>query len=126
MRIAGLFLFCTVITTACVAQNRVEFKPEVGHPTFAVREPVLRIQPNTVLVSNTMMGGYYTAEGGAFPGEVGPFYIEGATTNDTLVLKILKVRPNYQYAASRPMFGCGFSMIQSGQGDISGKSIPTR
>ena len=109
MRIAGLFLFCTIITTACVAQNqnRVEFKPEVGHPTFAVREPVLRIQPNTVLVSNTMMGGYYTAEGGAFPGEVGPFYIEGATTADTLVVKILKVRPNYQYAASnvQPTFG---------------------
>jgi acetamidase/formamidase len=47
-----------------------------------------------------MMGPYYTVEGGAFPGEVGPFYIEGATTKDTLVVEVLKVRPNHDIAAS--------------------------
>jgi acetamidase/formamidase len=83
------------------AQERVQFKPEVGHPTFAVREPVLRLKPGTILVSNTMMGPYYTEAGGAFPGEVGPFYIEGATTKDTLVVEILKVRPNHDIAASQ-------------------------
>jgi acetamidase/formamidase len=72
----------------------------VGHPTFAVREPVLRLEPGTILVSNTMMGPYYTVEGGAFPGEVGPFEIVGATTNDTLVVEVLKVRPNHDIAAS--------------------------
>jgi acetamidase/formamidase len=46
------------------------------------------------------MGGYYTPENGPFPGEVGPFYIEGATTGDTLVIRVLKIRPNYRYAAS--------------------------
>ena len=89
------------------AQERVTFTPSVGHPTFAVREPVLRIRPNTVLVSNTMMGPYYTPEGGAFPGEVGPFYVEGATTNDTLVVEVLKVRPNHRYAASSVSGGFG-------------------
>ena len=89
------------------AQDTVRFTPTVGHPTFAVREPVLRIKPNTVLISKTMFGPYYTREGGAFPGEVGPFYIEGATTGDMLVVKILKVTPNHDLAAANlnPNFG---------------------
>ncbi|HWP37250.1 MAG TPA: acetamidase/formamidase family protein [Gemmatimonadales bacterium] len=88
-------------TPAAWAQDTVRFEPTVGHPTFAVREPVLRIRPGTVLVSKTMFGPYYTEAGGAFPGEVGPFYVEGATTNDVLVVKILRVRPNHTIAASQ-------------------------
>ena len=89
------------------AQDTVRFTPTVGYPTFAVREPVLRITPPTVLISNTNFGPYYTEEGGAFPGEVGPIYIEGATTNDVLVVQIIVVRPNHDLAASRinPEFG---------------------
>ncbi len=101
------------IAAGAAAQERVEFTPEVGYPTFAVREPVLRIRPNTILVSNTMMGPYYTEEGGAFPGEVGPFYIEGATTEDTLVIEILKVRPNHTIAAAQ---------VSSSFGGLAGES----
>jgi len=101
------------IAASAAAQERVEFTPEVGYPTFAVREPVLRIRPNTILVSNTMMGPYYTEEGGAFPGEVGPFYIEGATTEDTLVIEILKVRPNHTIAAAQ---------VSSSFGGLAGES----
>ncbi len=88
-------------------QDTVRFTPTVGFPTFAVRAPVLRIRPNTVLISSTMHGAYYTPEGGAFPGEVGPFYVEGATTNDMLVVKILRVMPNTRLAAAnvRGTFG---------------------
>jgi amidase len=88
-------------------QDTVRFVPTVGHPTFAVREPVLRLRPGTVLVSRTNTGPYYTPEGGAFPGEVGPFYVEGATTGDMLKVEILRVRPNSRYAASQiyPDFG---------------------
>jgi len=100
MRIAKALLIAASVVSSAAAQNRVQFKPEVGHPTFAVREPVLRLAPGTILVSNTMMGPYYSEEGGAFPGEVGPFYIEGATTKDTLVVEVLKVRPNHDIAAS--------------------------
>jgi acetamidase/formamidase len=100
MRKAKMFLAALAAASCASAQERVTFKPQVGHPTFAVREPVLRLKPGTVLVSNTMMGPYYTEEGGAFPGEVGPFYIEGATTKDTLVVEILKVHPNHDLAAS--------------------------
>ena len=83
------------------AQDTVRFEPKIAQPTFAVREPVLRIKPNTVLISRTNFGAYYTEKGGAFPGEVGPFYIEGATTNDILVVKIHKVRPNHDIAAAQ-------------------------
>jgi amidase len=54
-----------------------------------------------VLVSRTMFGDYYTEEGGAFPGEVGPIYIEGATPNDILVVRIHRVRPNHDLAAAQ-------------------------
>jgi acetamidase/formamidase len=82
-------------------QDTVRFTPTVGYPTFAVREPVLTVKPGTILISNTNFGGYYTEEGGAFPGEVGPIYVEGATTNDVLVVKIHAVEPNHDLAASR-------------------------
>jgi acetamidase/formamidase len=83
------------------AQDTVRFEPKIAQPTFAVREPVLRIKPKTVLISKTNFGAYYTEEGGAFPGEVGPFYIEGATTKDMLVVKIIRVRPNHDIAAAQ-------------------------
>ncbi len=102
-----------LVAAGAAAQERVEFTPEIGYPTFAVREPVLRIRPNTILVSNTMMGPYYTEQGGAFPGEVGPFYIEGATTEDTLVVEVLKVRPNHTIAAAR---------VSSSFGGLAGES----
>lgn len=101
MRSPFVLALVLVAPPTAAAQDTVRFTPKVGHSTFAVREPVLRLRPGTVLVSNTMFGPYYTEEGGAFPGEVGPFYIEGATTNDILVLKILRVRPNHHLAASR-------------------------
>jgi acetamidase/formamidase len=89
------------------AQDTVRFTPAIQQPTFAVREPVLRIRPNTVLISKTNFGDYYTEGGGAFPGEVGPIVVEGATTGDMLVVQILEVKPNYHLAASnvRPTFG---------------------
>jgi amidase len=80
----------------------IRFEPTAGVPTFAVRPPVLRITPGTTVESRTFSrpGDYYTPEGGPWPGEVGPFYIEGATRADTLVVRILKVRPNRDSAVS--------------------------
>jgi len=82
------------------APDTVRFSPTVAQPTFAVREPVLTVGPGTVLLSNTHWGEYYSPEGGTFPGEVGPIFIEGATTNDILVVRVRELRPNYPYAAS--------------------------
>ena len=83
------------------AQDTVRFAPKVAQPTFAVRDPVLRVKPGTVLVSKTNFGPYYTEKGGAFPGEVGPIFVEGATTKDMLRVDIIKVRPNHYLAASQ-------------------------
>jgi acetamidase/formamidase len=90
-----------VAAPSLAAQDTVRFEPTVAQPTFAVREPVLRIKPGTVLVSRTNTGPYYTEKGGAFPGEVGPIYVEGATTRDMLVVKIRRVRPNSDLAAAQ-------------------------
>ena len=98
-----------------VAPTRVDtkkFKPEKGVQTFAVREPVLRIQPGDVVETESLYGGYYEKAGGAWPGEVGPFYIEGATTNDTLVVKILRLRTNRDHAVSTHTPG-GISAVAS-------------
>ncbi|NNE45694.1 MAG: hypothetical protein HKN37_03450, partial [Rhodothermales bacterium] len=73
------------------AQDTLRFTPTVGYPTFDVREPVATIQPGTVLISETNKGDYYERGGGAFPGEVGPFYVEGATTDDMLKVEIIMV-----------------------------------
>jgi acetamidase/formamidase len=81
--------------------DTLRFTPTVAQPTFAVREPVARIKPGTVLISRTNHGPYYTEAGGAFPGEVGPFYVEGATTTDMLKVEIIKVRPNTGLAAAQ-------------------------
>jgi amidase len=82
-------------------QDTVRFTPTIAQPTFAVREPVARLRSGTVLISRTHHGAYYTEQGGAFPGEVGPFFIEGATTNDMLKVQIIKVRPNTGLAAAQ-------------------------
>jgi acetamidase/formamidase len=55
---------------------------------------VLRVQPGDVIETHTLHTGFFTEEDGPWPGEVGPIYIEGATPDDTLVVKILKIRPN--------------------------------
>ena len=71
-------------------------------PSFGVREPVLRIKPGAIVESRTFSrpGDYYERAGGAWPGEVGPFHIEGATPDDTLVVKILRIQLNRDTAVS--------------------------
>lgn len=93
--------FVPLLLGAVLVQDTVYFTPTVQQPTFAVREPVLRVRPGTILVSRTNFGPYYTEEGGAFPGEVGPIYVEGATTGDMLRVDIIRVQPNHHLAAAR-------------------------
>ena len=80
----------------------ITFEPTHGVPTFAVRDPILRLKPGAVVRTRTFSkpGDYYEVKGGPWPGEVGPFLIEGATTEDTLVVRILELRPNRDRAVS--------------------------
>jgi amidase len=84
------------------SSQSIKFEPVAGVPTFAVREPVLRLKPGTTVETRTFSkdGDYYSPSGGPWPGEVGPFYIEGATPSDTLVVKIVRLRLNRDTAVS--------------------------
>jgi len=97
-------LTAALMALACpglAGAQTITFTPTAGVPTFAVREPVLRLKPGATVETKTFSkpGDYY--EGGAWPGEVGPFHIEGAAPGDTLVVKILRLRPNRDTAVSR-------------------------
>jgi amidase len=89
-------LSLTVAMLAVRAPGSAEtrtFAPTHGYPTYAVREPVLHVKPGDVLETHTLFCGCYTDKGGRWPGDAGPIFIDGATTNDTLVVKILRLRP---------------------------------
>jgi acetamidase/formamidase len=89
------------------AQDTLRYTPTVGYPTFDVREPVATITPGTVLISRTNHGAYYDEGGGSFPGEVGPFWVEGAEVGDMLVVEVIRVQPNHHLAGVQlyPDFG---------------------
>jgi len=53
-------LLASLLAATVLMQDTVRFNPTIQQPTFAVREPVLRVKPNTVLVSRTHFGPYYT------------------------------------------------------------------
>ena len=85
---------------ATLAGETHRLTPATGYPTFAARPPVLTVKPGDVLESETLWGEWYERAGGEWPGEVGPIRIEGAEPGDTLVVEILKVRPNRDTAVS--------------------------
>jgi amidase len=102
-----LFALFTFLAPALLFAQAHRFKAEKGFPTFSRRDPVLRIKPGDTVETNTLWGAWYERDGGAWPGEVGPFYIEGAEPGDTLSVEILKLAPNHDTAVStqRPGFG---------------------
>jgi acetamidase/formamidase/creatinine amidohydrolase/Fe(II)-dependent formamide hydrolase-like protein len=101
LRIFFAFAILLVLSIAGEAAAETHrLKPTVGHPTFAVRPPVLTVKPGDVLESETLWGDWYERAGGKWPGEVGPVAIAGAEPGDTLVVEVLKVRPNRPTAVS--------------------------
>ncbi len=100
-RLLCLVLVLMLVLSPSLAEAATHrFKPTVGHPTFAVRAPVLTVQPGDVLESESLWGEWYEKAGGKWPGEVGPIAIAGAEPGDTLVVDILKVQPNRDTAVS--------------------------
>lgn len=88
---------------AMAEAQTIKYEPTGGVPTYAKREPVLRLTPGAIVETRQFSkpGDYYDpVTPGPWPGEVGPFYIEGATPDDTLVVKILKLSPNRNTAIS--------------------------
>jgi amidase len=97
-----------VLSFACCAAvlaqtQTITFTPSSGVSTFARRDPVLRLKPGDTVETKTFSkpGDYYEPSGpGPWPGEVGPFYVDGATPDDTLVVKIVRLRLNRDTAIS--------------------------
>jgi acetamidase/formamidase len=101
-RVFQAVLLALLVAAPLAAETR-KFVPQNGVQTFAVREPVLRVEPGDIVETQTFSkpGDYYDPQtAGPWPGEVGPFYIEGAVPGDTLVVRILKLTPNRDVAIS--------------------------
>lgn len=85
------------------AQITHRYTPTAGVQTFAVRPPVLRIKPGDTVETQTFSraGDYYDPKtAGPWPGEVGPFHVEGAEPGDTLLVRIVTLTPNRDIAIS--------------------------
>jgi acetamidase/formamidase/creatinine amidohydrolase/Fe(II)-dependent formamide hydrolase-like protein len=96
-RLAAVALLALAAPAAAETHRYIQ---KVGYPTFAVRPPMLTVKPGDVLESETLWGEWYEKPGGKWPGEVGPIAILGAEPGDTLVVEILKVKPNRDTAVS--------------------------
>jgi amidase len=87
------------------APQRHDFTPNAFYRQFSPNnKPVLTISPGDTVHTTTVDAGGSDDKGvrrvlGGNP-ETGPFYIEGATPGDTLVVHILKLRLNRDYAIS--------------------------
>ncbi|HEY7511155.1 MAG TPA: creatininase family protein [Vicinamibacteria bacterium] len=105
---------CASLAAATLRAETHRLTPTVGHPTFAVRPAILTVQPGDVLESETLWGEWYERPGGPWPGEVGPIAVAGAEPGDTLVVEVLKVRPNRDTAVSTQ--GGGFGALVPDEG----------
>ena len=65
-------------SASSVAAETHRFDPELGYQTYKVREPVLRVQPGDIVETRTLFSPLFVQREGAWPGEVGPIYIEGS------------------------------------------------
>ncbi|MFP4081950.1 MAG: acetamidase/formamidase family protein [Candidatus Aminicenantes bacterium] len=117
--ISVFFLAFLFLAAGLFAQKTHHFKPTKFHFTYDGRhEPVLRLKPGDILVTSTVdaFGNKISSKDQKASQivhlpkvnhQTGPFYVEGAEPGDTLVLHLLKVRPNRDYAVSThlPNFG---------------------
>ena len=102
-----------VLTPTLARSEQHKYVPTAGVQTFAVRPPVLRVKPGDTVETQTFSrpGDYYDPKtAGPWPGEVGPFFIEGAAPGDTLVVRLLKLAPNRDIAISN-VTGTGISGV---------------
>ncbi len=101
------------------AQKTHRYKPTKYYFTYDARhKPALKLKPGDILVTSTVDAfGNKISRSDQRASEIihlpkvnhqtGPFYVEGAEPGDTLVLHLLKVKPNRDYAVSThlPNFG---------------------
>src|SRR5512135_3690958 len=72
----------------------IRFKATKGWQTYCVRKAVLTVNPGDTVETNTLYSEWFAGKDAPWPGEVGPIFVRGAESGDTLVVRILKIRPN--------------------------------
>jgi acetamidase/formamidase len=105
-----LLLFL-ILTQATSGQNskRIDFHPTTFYRTFSpTAKPVLNILPGDTVYSGSVDAGGFDKNGtkvteGGNP-LTGPFYIEGVSKGDVLVINLLKVSLNRNYATTFEVF----------------------
>jgi acetamidase/formamidase len=102
--VAGL-LATQVSAQQVAAPETHDFEPSEFHLYFSAKPaPVLRVRPgDTVRTWSLDAGGRDRQGNQRAPGgnpQTGPFYIEGATPGDTLVVRLNRIRTNRDWAAS--------------------------
>jgi len=130
MRILPLIvLTLSLSATAAPAQTTHKYKPTAGVQAVAVRPAVLRIKPGDTVETQTWSrpGDYYDpTTAGPWPGEVGPFFIDGAELGDTLLVKIVTLTPNRDVAVSN-VTGTGISGVAGdGRTRMLNEPLPAR
>jgi len=126
MRTLAFVLASAMAVTA--GADTIRFTPTSGVPTFAARPPVLRLKPGDIVETRTFSvpGDYYDRAGGRWPGEVGPFFIEGASAGDTLVVRILALSPNRDTAVSAVKPGGISAVAADGRTRMLNDPLPAR
>jgi len=115
-----VFFLCFISSpNLSFAQQTHRFQPTKYYFTYdGKHEPVLKLEPGDILITTTVDAfGNKVSRQDQRASELvhlpevnhqtGPFYVEGAEPGDTLVLQLLNVRPNRDYAVSThlPHFG---------------------
>jgi len=90
--LTGTALLVLAAATATAEVRR--FQATKGYQTYALRKPVLTINPGDTVETNTLYSEWFAGKDAPWPGEVGPISIRGAEPGDTLTVRILKIRPN--------------------------------
>ena len=99
------FTATRVVASPHGTPQRHEFTPTVFYRQFSrANKPVLTIAPGDTVHTTTVDAGGTDEKGvkrvlGGNP-ETGPFYVDGAQPGDTLVVHLLKLRLNRDYAVS--------------------------
>lgn len=125
----AILILVAAASSAAAQGTTHKFKATTGVPTFAVRPPVLTVKPGDRVETSTFSqpGDYYDPnKAGPWPGEVGPFAVEGAEPGDTLIVRILKLTPNRDIAISN-WTGTGISGVAAdGRTRMLNDPLPAR
>ncbi len=115
--VAWVILF--VFQNQVFSQKTHYFKPRNYYYTYDSRhKPVLKLKPGDTLVTTTVdaFGDKITSEKQKASEivhlpyvnhQTGPFYVEGVERGDTLVINLLKLKPNREFAVSPHLPGFG-------------------